>query len=230
MACAIDRRQRGGCAGTGRWSPRPACRTGSRPAPFTAASPRWMHWHWRVRSASCHARARAVAMAAALRREGRNERATRCRGCRGIWQAPPADLPIAVVQELIALRGGPGEVMRRGGPADPVITRPWCGAWRAGWSPRGPAAAGSPAGRRCLARSSIWPPQRRHVACIRAGCGGNLVCLHNRPGKAVARAEGGSDGEQPDHVPCLPCVHGPRRRCQMRASRGSHLPVHHELD
>lgn len=32
-----------------------------------------------------------------------------------------------------------------GGPADPVLTRLRCGACRAGWPPRGPAAAGSPA-------------------------------------------------------------------------------------
>ena len=32
-----------------------------------------------------------------------------------------------------------------GGPADPDLTRPRCGACRAGWPPRGPAAAGSPA-------------------------------------------------------------------------------------
>jgi hypothetical protein len=50
-------------------------------------------------------------MAAALRREARSERATGCRG----WEAPVADLPIAVVQGLTAVRSGPGEMMR---PAD----------------------------------------------------------------------------------------------------------------
>ena len=52
-----------------------------------------------------------------------------------------------------------------GGPADPVLTRLRCGACRAGWPPRGPAAAGSPAASDAIGgmrhRQQCAPSRRR---------------------------------------------------------------------
>ena len=65
-------------------------------------------------------------------------RACRARGQRngrGLRRWPPPSMRAAPSM--------PGDAA--GGPADPVLTRLRCGACRAGWPPRGPAATGSPA-------------------------------------------------------------------------------------
>jgi hypothetical protein len=59
----------------------------------------------------------------------------------------------------------------------------------AGW----PGSAGSgPSDGTGTRQISTWPPQRRHVACIRAGCGGDLIvpAKSARRGGATAGREG----------------------------------------